>query len=238
MESHMLVIAMLFIIIVYVTHTMYDPNDPFLMSGLFSVGVAFLVLVYYGVNYEPENLVDRPLSGRLRVPDGDVVKGFSPDSPGELNYADGMYPDELRPSGDKSDYQFGNDELDNADVVNQFITGGANTFNTGEVTSANFYEVHDLAYPKKAGEKIGYAKPDVIYGNHLPLNNDAISIDDKLTRGQIHRSEMNKRAIDGQVRATRDKFSKYFANELPEAEASEWWNNQAEDEETDYKYFQ
>jgi hypothetical protein len=154
-----------------------------------------------------------------------------------LNYADGEYPNELRPAGDKSDYQFGNNELDNADVVNQFITGGAQTHVTGEVTSANFYEVRDLVYPKKAGERIGYAKPDIVYGSHLPLNDEAISIDDKLTRGQIHRSEMNKRAIDGAVRSTRDQFNKYFANELPEAEAAEWWNNQAEDAETDYKYF-
>jgi len=230
----MMFVAMLFIIIVYVTYSMWDPSDPFLMSGLFSVCSAFLVLVYYSNTYEPaEHLVDRPLAGKLRDVYGNVI-----DRSNDLQVEDQRYPNELQPVGQKSDYQFGHDEIDNADVVNQFVTGGANSHVSGEITSANFYNVHDLAYPKKAGEKIGYAKPDLVYGSHLPLNNDAISIDDKLTRGQIHRSEMNKRAIDGQVRATRDKFSKYFTDELGEAEASEWWNNQAEDEETDYKYFQ
>jgi len=235
MDSNvMMFVAMLFIIIVYVTYTMWDPNDPFLMSGLFSVCSGFLVLVYYSNTYEPaENLVDRPLAGKLRDVYGNVVN-----STNDLQVEDQRYPNELRPVGEKSDYRFENDEIDNGDVVNQFVTGGANSHVSGEITSSNFYNVHDLAYPKKAGEKIGYAKPDLVYGSHLPLNNDAISIDDKLTRGQIHRSEMNKRAIDGQVRATRDKFSKYFTDELGEAEASEWWNNQAEDEETDYKYYQ
>jgi hypothetical protein len=80
------------------------------------------------------------------------------------------------------------------------------------------------------------AGSDLLYGQSVPLNENAINIDDKLSRGQMHRSLMNKRAIDGTVRATRNQFDKYFVNELDENEKREWWNHQADDVETDYQY--
>ena len=223
-----MLLALLFVIIIYVVYSMYDPKDHFTTAGLIAIGGAFMVLVF--THNANDNLVDGPAQTELRPVTSDVhsierdvsVKNF--DIPlGQMD----------------RDMAFSeNSEIDNGDVVNQFITGGAQAYVPQEVQSDNYYSVHDLAYPKHPGEAIGEAKPDYLLGSLVVLNDDAISMDDKLARGQTHRSEMNKRAIDGAVRATRHQFDKYFANELPENESREWWNNQADDNETDYKYYQ
>ncbi len=228
-----MLLALLFVIIIYVVYSMYDPNDHFTTAGLMAVGMAFLVLVYS----RSESLVDGPAQTQLRPVDNNVH---------EIDNSDGVsinknFDMPMAQTDRDIDFSIGkveNSETDNGDVVTQFLTGGAQAYVPQEVQSDNYYSVHDLAYPKHPGEAIGEAKPDVLYGSLVPLNDDAISMDDKLARGQTHRSEMNKRAIDGAVRATRHQFDKYFANELPENESREWWNNQADDNETDYKYFQ
>jgi len=248
-----LVLALLFIIIVYCVVTMYDPDDPFVMSGLLAVCASFFVLLYYSKTAAEvaENLVDQtiftgknhPGDNYLRTPYGDVVgKGgdlqFDDQDHALSRYGNISRNFDVAPVGQTDrDYNFENDELDNGDVVTQFLTGGANTYVPGEVKSANYYSVHDLAYPKHPGQEMGEGS-DLLYGNSVPLNERAITMDDKLSRGQKHRAQMNKRAIDGAVRATRNQFDKYFVNELDENEKREWWGGQAEDNETDYKYYQ
>jgi len=236
-----LVIALLFIIIVYVAITFYNVNDPFITSGLVCVGLGFLVMLFMNPNSE-EGLVGG-FSGGLRTPDGDMTNSdglnYEPDRPEFAHISKNF----SMPVGqDERDYDFSkpnegrnDDEMDNGDVVTQFITGGANTYIPQEVHSDNYYQVADLAYPKKPGQEIGDGS-DLLYGQMVPLNEGAISNDDKLSRAQIHRSMMNKRATDGAVRATRNQFDKYFVNEFAEAEASEWWNNQADENETEYFY--
>lgn len=243
-----LVLTLLFIIIVYCIVTMYDPDDPFVMSGLLAVCVSFFILLYYSKTATDvaENLIDQinymPGDNRLRNPYGNVVgvKGnlqFDDQDHALSKYGNISRNFDVAPVGQTDrDYNFPNDELDNGDVVTQFLTGGANTYVPGEVKSANYYSVHDLAYPKHPGQEMG-AGSDLLYGNGVPLNERAINMDDKLSRGQKHIAQINKRAIDGAVRATRNQFDKYFANELDEAEKREWWGGQAEDNETDYKYY-
>jgi hypothetical protein len=236
----MLFLVILFVIIVYVAHSMYDPSDPFIMTGLLSVGIGFVALVYIVSNEKSENLIVLPRESPLVYPSSNVV------SDGELSYNDQDYSDGpsisrnfiMDPIGQTDrNFSFENNEMDNADAVAQYVTGGAQTYIPSEVSSSNYYSVHDLAYPKRPGSEIGDARPELVFGSgSVVLNDNAISIDDKLTRGQQHRAEMNKRAIDGAVRATRDQFSKYFANELPENESREWWDGQADDMETDYIY--
>jgi hypothetical protein len=51
------------------------------------------------------------------------------------------------------------------------------------------------------------------------------SADKQLTKRQIIRGDINKKAIDGAVMSTVDKFAPIFADELNEAESAEWWGS-------------
>lgn len=214
--------TLLFVIIIYAIYSVYQ-KDPYVTLGLSVVGVVFVALAF---SYRTANLVDGPPQTELRPIDTNVqsidkdVSSKNFDMP--LSQVD-------------RDIAFTESSADNADVVSQFLTGGSEVYEPQEAKSANYYSVHDLAFPHHA--KID-GKADLLLGSLVPLNDDAINMDDKLARGQTHRSEMNKRAIDGAVRATRNQFDKYFANELPENESREWWSHQADDNETDYKYYQ
>jgi hypothetical protein len=248
---------MLFIIIVYVTVTMYDPSDPFIMSGLLAVGLAFIYMAWnawHSVDISEEGLTSTPdqipftAHKSLQNVGGDVVNS----SDGNMQFDDQSYASTgvavsrdfgvIPVSQLQRDYNIPNsdadnpDEMDNADVVTRFITGGADTYVPEESSSQSYYKVYDLAYPKHPGHEMG-AGSDLLYGQSVPLNENAINNDDKLSRGQMHRSQMNKRAIDGAVRATRNQFEKYFGNELDENEKREWWSHQADDVETDYQYY-
>lgn len=246
-------ILMLFIIIVYVSVTMYDPSDPFLMSGLIAVGLAFLYMVWSEFSKSGQTVGEEgftstpgqiPFSAHksLQSVGGDVINSAD----GSLQFDDQSYATTgvsvsrdfgvLPVSQTQRDYDFTNDEMDNADVVTRFITGGADTYIPEEASSQSYNKVYDLAYPKHPGYEMG-AGSDLLYGQSVPLNENAINNDDKLSRGQMHRSLMNKRAIDGAVRATRNQFDKYFGNELDENEKREWWSHQADDVETDYQYY-
>lgn len=255
LSSNYVLILMLFIIIVYVCTTMYDPTDPFIMSGLLAVGAAFLYMVWNvstkdlgeeGLTSTPDKI---PFSNKksLQSVGGDVIS-----SDGNFQFDDQSYDSTgVKVSRDfgvipvsqlQRDYNIPDtnadnpDEYDNADVVTRFITGGADTYVPEEASSQSYYKVHNLAYPKHPGYEMG-AGSDLLYGQSVPLNENGINNDDKLSRGQMHRSQMNKRAIDGTVRATRNKFDKYFGNELDENEKREWWSHQADDVQTDYQYY-
>lgn len=254
LTSSQVLILMLFIIIVYVCVTMYDPSDPFIMSGLLSVGLAFIYMTWNAWSSgSEEGFTSTPgqipftAHKSLQSVGGDVI---GPD--GNLQFDDQSYATTgvavsrdygvIPVSQLQRDYNLPESaadepgELDNADVVTRFITGGADTYVPEEASSQSYYKVYDLAYPKHPGYEMG-AGSDLLYGQSVPLNENGINNDDKLSRGQMHRSQMNKRAIDGAVRATRNQFEKYFGNELDENEKREWWSHQADDVETDYQYY-
>lgn len=253
LTSSQVLILMLFIIIVYVCATMYDPNDPFIMSGLLAVGTAFIYMAWNAWSSGSEEgltstpgLIPFSANKSLQNVGGDAVG-----ADGNLQFDDQSYAStdvavsrdfgvmpvsQLQRDYDLPEGADNKDEMDNADVVTRFITGGADTYVPEEASSQSYYKVHDLAYPKHPGYEMG-AGSDLLYGQSVPLNENAINNDDKLSRGQMHRSQMNKRAIDGAVRATRNQFDKYFSNELDENEKREWWSHQADDVETDYQYY-
>lgn len=56
-------------------------------------------------------------------------------------------------------------------------------------------------------------------------NYEAIDSDDLLAKKQEHRAQINKKAIDGRVKSTREIYDKYFAAEFDEEESHEWWGN-------------
>jgi len=229
---------------------MYDEQDPFTNSDLMAVGLAFLTLVYYGWNADEdtkETLVDQePLDRNLRYPESDIVNSVTgnvqfDDQDYHLNKSQTtseMWDANTTPQVDR-DYDMPDDELDNADIVANHISGGSQVHIPLEATSNDFHSVRDLTYPKHPGQEFGAATSDTMYAPYrIPLNDRAFSIDDKLARKQHHRADMNKKAIDGAVRTTKANFERFFANELAENESRDWWDAEAKDLETDYKYYQ
>lgn len=246
-----LFIMLIFIILVYVSYSMYNPNDRFMSAALATLGTAFFFLVYYGWGHD-ESFVDfehAPGLGAsdhiLRPASNDVIRNERRNMndqdrhlsrPGNMSWEDDAGP----VTQTDRDITMDNDEIDNSDVVRAYTEGGVSrTHMPLEGSSSDFHSVRQLAYPKHPGQNIGEAATDLMYSEYqVPLSDRAINIDDKMARKQHHRADMNKKAIDGAVRSTRDKFERFFANELPENEARDWWGGDAMDKESDFKYYE
>ena len=76
----------------------------------------------------------------------------------------------------------------------------------------------------------------VYYGNNMGesryrnnISGRGYGVDEQLVRMQQNISDKNKRAIDGAVRSTKNKFSIYFEDELAQNEQREWWSNENKD---------
>lgn len=67
------------------------------------------------------------------------------------------------------------------------------------------------------------------------FNAEAFDNDDALSRRQEFRSGINKRAVDGMSRNTRNVFDKHFLAELAENDYEPWWGK--EEEENDMYAF-
>ena len=248
-----LFILLIFVILVYVAYTMYDPDNKFISAALATLGGAFVFLVYYGWNQDKsEEFVDyewEPGLGafdhEFRLANNEVLKG------GHLNMNDQDHA--LSKQGNISweydagpvtettrDIAMDNPELDNTDVVRTYTEGGASrTYVPQEAASKDFFSVRDLTYPKHPGFVTGTGPSDVLYSEYqVPLSDRAINIDDKMARKQHHRAEMNKKAIDGAVRTGRNYFERFFANELAESGTYPWWEGDATDKESDFKYYE
>jgi len=103
-------------------------------------------------------------------------------------------------------------EIDNEDVINNALHRYGQTYytNNNAPSSANpsdDFHVHSNMYDQSHG----------------------YNMDEQLSRFNAHRQTLNKRAIDGTVRTTKNRFAKYFAGELAESENREWWNNESRD---------
>lgn len=133
--------------------------------------------------------------------------------PYNINFAKGA-------SGDKSGV------IDNSAAIEEAISRGNTVFQPSmqgvSVTSSAMLSNFNMAEP---GPIPDYA---------IPLNNRATSVDESLARKMQHRGAMNKKAIDGAVRTTKNKFVKLFQNELDENEKQDWWSAQANEIETDF----
>lgn len=128
--------------------------------------------------------------------------------------------------GDGTGMGAGSHIIDNSAAVEEAISRGNTVFQPSmqgvSTTSSAMLSNFNLAEPGPI--------PDFA----IPLNNRATSVDENLARKMQHRGAMNKKAIDGAVRATRNLYEKYFRNELDENERKEWWTAQAQDMETDF----
>jgi hypothetical protein len=120
------------------------------------------------------------------------------------------------------------DDLDNSDYVQESIQKGSSIFqpNTAQGVTASQGAYHS---------NFKLAQPGLYMEYSVPINPRGYTADEALARKQQHRSDINKKAIDGAVRSTRNIFNKFFQNELHENETNEWWSAEAEEFEADFR---
>jgi hypothetical protein len=117
------------------------------------------------------------------------------------------------------------DEIDNQNVMEKAISGmltthtptepSWSTSNTGTMTG--FY----LNKPSKTYIQEAY-------------ENRAMDADEAIARKQEHHGDMNRKALDGKIRSTKNIYEKYFVPELDQNEKRVWWSSEAEDHETTF----
>jgi hypothetical protein len=120
------------------------------------------------------------------------------------------------------------DDLDNSDFVQEYIQKGSSIFqpNTAQGVTASSSAYHS---------NFKLAQPGMYMEYSVPINPRGYNADEALARKQQHRASINKRAIDGAVRSTRNIFNRFFQNELSENEEREWWSAEAQNFETDFR---
>jgi hypothetical protein len=121
--------------------------------------------------------------------------------------------------------------IDNADSVESALEKHSSNFQPDRAhgfssTSSAYLSNYTLGEPNPNTAKLSYS---------VPLNDAAYDLDESLSRGQQYRASINKRAIDGAVRHTRNSFARVFSNELNENEKRVWYSAEAEDLETDFR---
>lgn len=120
--------------------------------------------------------------------------------------------------------------IDNSDAVEDAVSRFSSTFqpsNSQGVTSTSSAEL--------AGTTLGEPERQrLLLAYSVPFNDGAYDLDESLARGQQHRGTINKRAIDGAVRSTKNVFQRTLQNELDENEEREWWSAESTKFETDF----
>ena len=123
------------------------------------------------------------------------------------------------------------DTIDMSDIVESVIQRGTSDYqpanSEGVTTTSSAYHNH-----LKLGEP----------GNQLaeymvPANESGYNLDQALARKQQHIGSINKRAIDGMVRNTKNVFARTLQNELNENAEREWWSAESTMFESDFRGF-
>ena len=77
---------------------------------------------------------------------------------------------------------------------------------------------------------------DPITKREFAFNAESFSVDDGMARRQEWTSSINKRAIDGTSRSTRNIYDKHFIAELADNEEREWWGGEVIAENDRFPY--
>jgi hypothetical protein len=134
--------------------------------------------------------------------------------PTGLNLAIGQVPTEI------------NSSIDTSDVVQRVLTRG------NVVYEPNMQGVSATTAAQISNFNLAEPGPTTLYSI---ARTNKTNVDEQLTRKQMHRGAMNKKAIDGKVRSTKNIYQKYFLNELDENEHKVWYSAEAEDLEMDFR---
>lgn len=177
---------------------------------------------------EGENLVGAPEPGELQPITNNPIP-FSSDDVSLSKYGNvskDFDVDYLRQDSTKSLLaDWGG--FDNSNVVDA-VMNQPSMFTPNEAYSRDYYNVKDRAWYLKH-----FQTPEniVVEGVTIPINERGVNADDSLTRRQITRGEINKKATDGAVRATKNLYERYFTHELSENYAREWWSGEGDYED-------
>jgi hypothetical protein len=133
----------------------------------------------------------------------------------------------FRPSSDDSNKS----TIDNSDIIDAAIMRGSSLFlpnNSPGVTATSSAGMSAFTLGEHSHE---------VYNAIQPINDAAYNVDQALARKQQHRSNINKKAVDGAVRSTKNLYQRLFQNELRENSEREWWNAESTDFETDFRSY-
>ncbi len=117
------------------------------------------------------------------------------------------------------------DAIDNSDIFETVFSGAA-MYTPAEAYSRDYYNVKDREWYTKH-----FQKPEDLYTSPeytIPFNPGGTDADSALTRRQLTRGEMNKKAIDGAVRATRALNERIYTHELAENYERQWWTHEGD----------
>jgi hypothetical protein len=213
------------------------------------LGVAAGAMFIFGWKLYQASLVDETKTGTSGnaeyMSDEDLV--IAPHRPGlvdgDTNVADAdlLGDIELSQYGNESN-DFGVNVLGQTSTKNVEVRDGISGIDNGDVFDAVFgrnasmipLEVYSDNY-NNVKDREWYTKffqqPENIVterNGSIPLNEGGINADSALTRRQIFRGDMNKKAIDGAVRATRTLNERVYTHELAENYAREWVSDQGD----------
>lgn len=206
MLKHRHLIVFAFVILVFAAIYMASKAGPH--PGV----LALIVLVYFIATYVLREGYTNPNS--ILLPTGGGLNDNSKLSRyGNLPISEIDMSTQEMPSG----FGSATGVIDNSDVIEQAITRGVSLFN-----------------PDGSGfSPLQADSATVGPGMNNPLSGKQ-NIDEMMARKAQHTSSLNKRALDGAVRSTKNKYWINFQEELDENEKREWWTSEAQDMETDW----
>ena len=220
------ILIALIVVVIFLTISYWEDSGPLVKTtiALASFGIVALIVMFKEdlyFNNMPENISENEMFETTRIPTNDT-KYINVDD-NYSKYGNISEMNDINPLGQRNvDFEFEeSDDIDNSDLIEDAIQRSSSTFqplNVGGVTPLTSAEKSHFRLAQPATR--GIAGLDY----SVPIEEAGVNADANLARKQHHRSSMNKRAIDGTVRSTRNKFNKYFQNELDENEEREWWS--------------
>jgi hypothetical protein len=235
LENHALVLVFLIIALVFIALVGGDLNKHSYLIGVIGILAAgYLLSMNTKSSHVSEHMEEpREITTDVATKDGKMLIDIDETalSPyGNIGTADNV--DTLfQRKTDLDMTGVEKDDLDNSDLVQDLMQKGSSIFqpNTAQGTTAS-----------KAGYHSNFklAEPGMYMEYSTPINPRGYNADEALSRAQQHRADINKRAIDGAVRSTRNIFEKYFFNELRETEMRDWWSAEASEFESDFRPYE
>jgi hypothetical protein len=224
--------VLILIIIIYIALVFIKGSGDTLEAGMIVtiMGALFLGILfgkYWNSNFKIEGLI--PVMTDVLNNDGDVDIDVDDVNSQSLynnvsvsNDIDSM---EQRPI--QLDVGSSKDFIDNSDIVELIVQGGDNTFMPSAgipVSSTSSAEMSTFTL----GAPSGLPYMDDAAGYDIPSSGRGYNLDELLAKKQMHRGAMNKKALTGAVRSTRNIYQKYFQNELSENAGRVWWSNEGD----------
>lgn len=224
------IITLIIIVLVIAALVAYQQNSKEILVGLVAATVGVIGYYYSKVSKEHLESLD-PVDNNVVQPDG--ILNYNYDNNRYSEYGNISMARDIDSLAQRPiDLDLPQDgPIDNSDTVEDAIEKHSSNFQPDRAhgfssTNSAYLSNMTLGEPNPTTASLSY---------RVPLNDAAYDLDESLSRGQQYRASINKRAIDGAVRHTRNSFKRVFSNELNENEKRVWYSAEAEDLETDFR---